>query len=145
MPILRLVIFVAILLATLGGTMARAQQSGIVGAWVTQGMDPATGTAIRVEYSFMPTGQFQKSFGMQVGASGGYDWIAGRWFTEGQWLRLEVQQHYSTSTGSNGPLPPGELWLYAMPNMNTLVLTHSACVQQQLQRPDCVLQLTRAQ
>ena len=145
MPIRGLLIVAVVLFVALGGTIARAQESLIVGAWVAEGADPATGTMMRVEYSFMPTGEFQKSFGMKVGASGGYDWIAGRWFTEGQWLRLEVQQHYSTSTGSNGPLPPGELWLYAMPNRNMLVLTHSLCVQQQLTRPDCVLRLTRAQ
>jgi len=30
--------------------------------------------------SFIPTGEFQMSFAMQVGYSGGYDWIAGYWF-----------------------------------------------------------------
>jgi hypothetical protein len=32
-----------------------------------------------------------------------------------------------------------------MPNPSMLVLTHALCVQQQLDRPDCTLQLTRAQ
>lgn len=145
MLIRRLVIVAGALIFVLVGAAAQAQPGPMVGAWVGQGTDPATGTVIRVEYSFIPTGEFQKSFAMQVGLSGGYDWIAGRWFTQGQWLRLEVLRHYSTSTGSDGPLPAGELWYYEMPNHNTLVLTHSLCVQQQLNRPDCKLQLTRAQ
>ncbi len=135
----------ATLIFVLVGATAVAQPGPMVGAWVGQGTDPATGTVVRVEYSFMATGEFQKSFAMQVGVSGGYDWIAGRWFTQEQWLRLEVHQHYSTSTGSNGPLPPGELWYYEMPNQNTLILTHSLCVQHNLNRPDCKLQLSRAQ
>ncbi len=127
----------------LTGTLAQAQP--LVGGWVGQGADPNTGTVMRVQYSLMPNGTFQKTFAMQAGLSGGYDWIAGIWFTDGQWLRLEVKQHYSSSSGDNGPLPPGELWLYQMPNQNTLVLTHALCVQQQLNRPDCQLRLTRGQ
>ncbi len=136
---------VSTLVLLLAGTLSQAQSATLVGGWVGQGNDPNTGTVKRVQYSLMPNGTFQKSFAMQLGMSGGYDWIAGVWFTEGQWLRLEVRQHYSSSSGTGGPLPPGELWLYRMPSDNTLMLTHALCVQQHLNRPDCVLQLTRGQ
>ena len=142
--LIRIVGALALVLA-LAGTLAQAQPASLVGGWVGQGADPNTGTVMRVQYSLMPNGTFQKTFAMQAGMSGGYDWIAGVWFTDNQWLRLEVRQHYSSSSGSNGPLPAGELWLYRMPNQNTLLLTHALCVQQQLNRPDCQLQLTRGQ
>lgn len=125
--------------------MAQAQPGPMVGAWVGQGVDPNTGVAVQVQYTFMPSGQFQKSFAMQVGYSGGFDWIAGDWFTDGPLLRLEVRQHYATGGGNQGQLPPGELWYYEMPDPQTLVLTHALCVQQQLNHPDCRLVLTRAQ
>ena len=82
---------------------------------------------------------------MQVGYAGGYDWIAGRWFIQDRWLRLEVLKHYSTSTGSNGPLPRANSGPVRCRTQNTQVLTHSLCVRQQLNRPDCKLQLTLAQ
>ncbi len=124
---------------------APAEAQSVVGAWAGQYTDPNSGTVMRIEYGFMPNGTYQKTFAMRAGLSGGYDWVAGIWFMDGQWLRLEVKQHYSSSSGSNGPLPGGELWLVQMPHANALVLTHSLCVQQQLNRPDCVLQLARTQ
>lgn len=137
------VIVVGALAVFLAGAPVLAQS--VVGGWIGQGADPNSGALMRFKYSFMPNGTFQKSFAMQVGFSGSYDWIGGVWFTDGQWLRLEVRQHYSSATGSSGPLPGGELWRYQMPNANTLVLTHALCVQHNLNRPDCVLQLTRGQ
>ncbi len=135
MRVRRLIAIAGAFIFVLAGTLAGAEAASLVGGWVGQGADPNSGTVMRVQYSIMPNGTFQKSFAMQAGLSGGYDWIAGIWFTEGQWLRFEVRQHYSSSSGSNGPLPPGELWLVEMPNQNTLLLTHALCVQQHLNRP----------
>ncbi len=141
----RLIIMAGALVFFLAGALAPAQAATVVGAWVGQYNDPANGTAMRVEYSIMPNGTYQKTFAIQLGISGGYDWVAGVWFMDDQWLRFEVKQHYSSSSGNSGPLPGGELWRVQMPNANLLVLTHSLCVQQQLNRPDCVLRLNRAQ
>jgi|GEM_PF-3933975 len=131
-------------IGVMGGGGAWAQ-SELVGAWVGQAVDPTSGTAMKVEYALNPDGTFQKSFAMQVGMSGGFDWIAGRWFTQGDWLRLEVLDHYSSHSGNQGPLPAGELWQWRPPQNGMLMLTHALCVQQQLNRPDCVLTLRRAQ
>ncbi|WP_299444417.1 hypothetical protein [uncultured Rhodospira sp.] len=138
---LRLIVSLALAL-WLGPAQAQAQQE-LVGAWQGQGMDPSSGALIGMEYLFNPDGTFQKSLGLQVGPSSGYTWIAGVWFTEGQWLRLEVREHYDTHQGNRGPQPPGELWVWRLLEPATLQLTHSLCVQQQIDRPDCVLILQR--
>ena len=139
------VILAGVLAVFLVVAPVQAQTAQVVGGWVGQFTDPNSGTVMRIKYSFMPNGTFQKSFAMQAGLAGGYDWVAGFWFTEGQWLRLEVKQHYSSATGNSGPMPGGELWFVRMPNANVMVLTHALCVQQNLNRPDCVLQLMRGQ
>ena len=141
---LRLITLASAAVVMLTGALAAARAETVVGAWAGQYND-ANGTAIRIEYGFMPNGTYQKTFAMQVGLSGGYDWVAGIWFMDGAWLRLEVKQHYSSSSGDSGPLPGGELWQVRMPNPNTLVLTHALCVQHNLTRPDCVLPLMRTQ
>lgn len=135
--IVSLVVSLVLALGLMPG-QAQAQQE-LVGAWQGQGMDPSSGAVIGMEYLFNPDGTFQKSLGLQMGASSGYTWIAGVWFTEGQWLRLEVREHYDTHQGNRGPRPPGELWVWRLLEPATLQLTHSLCVQHQINRPDCVL------
>ncbi|SDE81082.1 hypothetical protein [Rhodospira trueperi] len=137
-------LFLALLLFALGlGPASARAQDALVGAWQGHGMDPSSGAVIGMEYLFNADGTFQKSLGMQLGVSGGYTWVAGIWFTEGEWLRLEVREHYDTHQGSRGPRPPGELWVWRLLEPATLQLTHSLCVQQQINRPDCVLILQR--
>jgi hypothetical protein len=134
----------AVLMLALGlGTAPAQAQDALVGAWQGRGMDPSSGAVIGMEYLFNADGTFQKSLGMQLGVSGGYTWIAGTWFTEGEWLRLEVREHYDTHQGNREPRPPGELWVWRLLEPATLQLTHSLCVQQQINRPDCVLILQR--
>ena len=119
-------------------TAATAQAQSVVGGWVGQGVEPFTGLPTQVQYSFFPTGEFQKSFAMP----GGYDYVAGTWFTQGEILRLDVREHYSTA--GEGPLPPGESWYFEMPNANTLVLVNAACPSPQM-IDLCRLVLQRAQ
>ncbi|MEZ5666579.1 MAG: hypothetical protein R3F55_03920 [Alphaproteobacteria bacterium] len=124
--------------ATQSAAQGAAQGANdVVGAWTAQSVDQMTGVPFAVQYGFFDDGTYQKS--LQIGA--GYDYIAGPWFTQGNLLRLEVRQHWSTA--GEGPTPPGELWYFERRG-GQLVLVNAACPSPQMAAL-CTLVLNRAQ